>query len=83
MVKMSDENKGEIAILLTRAYAIRILREAAYRVPRDMQHPWACAICGMPSRDVLDCEHTADCPIGIIRAQLSEEEYRYPVRKEK
>ena len=70
--------EAEQTICLTRAQAIRIVRQAAYRVPRDTQHPWACTICGMPSRDVLDCEHAADCPIGAIRAQLSEEEYSSP-----
>lgn len=70
---------AEQLIRLTKAQAIRIVREAAYRVPRDTQHPWACIICGMPSRDVLDCEHTPDCPIGAIRAQLSEEEYHHQV----
>jgi hypothetical protein len=69
---------AEQAIRLTRAQAIRIVRQAAYRVPRNMRHPWACICCHMPSRDVLDCEHTADCPIGAIRAQLSDEEYRSP-----
>ncbi|HEY7127177.1 MAG TPA: hypothetical protein VH540_24810 [Ktedonobacterales bacterium] len=67
---------AEPSIRLTRAQAIRIVRQAAYRVPRDIQHPWACTLCGMPSREVVDCAHTADCPIGAIRAQLSEEEYR-------
>ena len=73
---------AEKAILLTRAQAIRIVRQAAYRVPRDTHHPWACTCCGMPSRDVLDCEHTADCPLGAIRAQLSEEEYRSPAQEQ-
>lgn len=67
--------EAEQTICLTRAQAICIVRQAAYRVPRDTQHPWACTICNMPSWDVLDCEHAADCPIGAIRAQLSEEEY--------
>lgn len=73
---------AETAILLTRAQAIRIVRQAAYRVPRDTHHPWACTCCDRPSREVLDCEHTADCPIGAIRAQLSEEEYRSPASEQ-
>jgi hypothetical protein len=68
---------AETAILLTRTQAIRIVRQAAYRVPRNTHHPWACTCCDMPSREVLDCEHTADCPMGAIRAQLSEEEYQH------
>jgi hypothetical protein len=67
---------AESAIRLTRAQAIRIVREAAYPVARNIQHPWACTCCHAPSREVLDCVHTADCPIGAIRAQLSEAEYR-------
>jgi hypothetical protein len=73
---------AEQAIRLTRAQAIRIVREAAYRVPRNIQYPWACICCGRPSREVLDCVHAADCPIGAIRAQLSEEEYRPSVPEE-
>jgi hypothetical protein len=67
---------AEQTIRLTRAQAIRIVQQAAYRVPRDTQHPWACALCSMPSREILDCTHAEDCPIGAIKAQLSEEEYR-------
>jgi len=67
---------AEPAIHLTRAQAIRIVREAAYRVPRDMHSPWACICCGRPSREVIDCVHADDCPIGAIRVQLSEEEWR-------
>ncbi len=70
---------AEQTICLTRAQAICIVRQAAYRVPRDIQHPWACILCGRPSREVLDCVHTADCPIGAIRAQLGEEEYHSSV----
>jgi hypothetical protein len=70
---------AEPSIRLTRAQAIRIVRQTAYRVARDIQHPWACTLCGMPSREMLDCEHTADCPIGAIRAQLGEEEYHSSV----
>jgi hypothetical protein len=70
---------GEQSIQLTRAQAIRIVQQAAYRVPRDTQHPWACALCSMPSREILDCIHAVDCPIGAIRAQLSEEEYHHEV----
>ncbi len=72
----------EQTIQLTKAQAIRIVQQAAYRVPRDTLHPWACIICNMPSRDILDCAHAVDCPIGAIRAQLSEEEYHYPVGSE-
>ena len=70
---------GEHPIQLTRAQAIRIIQQAAYRVPRDMQHPWACALCRMPSREIVDCTHAVDCPIGALKAQLSEEEYRQPM----
>ena len=72
----------EQAIRLTRAQAIRIVREAAYRVPRDIHSPWACICCGRPSRKVLDCVQAADCPIGAIRAQLSEEECRSSASEE-
>jgi hypothetical protein len=74
---------AEQAVHLTRAQAIRIVREAAYRVPRDIHHPWACTCCGRPSREVLDCVHAADCPIGAIRARLSEEECRSSASEEK
>jgi hypothetical protein len=67
---------AEQAIHLTRAQAIRIVREAATRVARDVQHPWACICCGWPSREVVDCVHADDCPIGAIKAQLSEDEDR-------
>jgi len=64
----------EQAIQLTRAQAICIVREAAVRVPRNIEHPWACICCGRPSREVIDCVHADDCPIGAIKAQLSEAE---------
>jgi hypothetical protein len=62
---------AEPAIHLTRAQAIRIVRSAATLVPRDIEHPWACICCGRPSREVADCVHADDCPIGAIKAQLS------------
>jgi hypothetical protein len=73
---------AEPVIRLTRAQAMRIVHEAATRVPRDIAHPWACICCGRPSREVVDCVHADDCPIGAIKAQLSEDEDRSPVPDE-
>jgi hypothetical protein len=72
----------EPVIHLTRAQAIRIVREAGTRVPRDIVHPWACICCGRPSRGVVDCVHADDCPIGAIKAQLSEDEDRFSMSEE-
>ena len=61
-------------IQLTRAQAIRIVREAAVRVPRNVEYPWVCICCGRPSREVVDGVHADDCPIGAINVHLSEAE---------
>lgn len=78
----SCQAMAEQVIRLTKVQAIRIMRETAYRVPRDIEYPWACICCGRPSREVLDCMHAVDCSIGVIRAQLSEEERRSAASEE-
>ena len=72
---------AEPEIHLTRAQAIRIVREAASGVPRNIEHPWVCICCGRPSRKKIDCVHTDDCPIGAIKAQLNEDEASAPEQK--